>query len=274
MKKFAFRGLLFVLLLFCSAPAWATFEVDGETFNGDFRVEYSRESATGETDTYYLYYNITSEEDADVKTVEVTYPYHGTSTQAGYYTGDVIIPEEVEYNDETYSVTAVGNYAFEYCSGLTSIEIPNSITSIGNYAFEYCSGLTSIDIPNSVTTIGDWAFWYCTSLTEVTIGEGVTFSGMWTFSYLTNLAVVNYNAANISNTTDNGPIFGYCTIGTFNIGANVQHLRQNTLFGGTTVSEMYSFNPEPPTLEQNAFYNSTIGVLYVPAGSEGAYATA
>ena len=45
--------------------------------------------------------------------------------------------------------------------------IGNSVTSIGEYAFYYCSGLTSIVIPNSVTSIGYYAFWGCTGLTNI-----------------------------------------------------------------------------------------------------------
>ena len=58
------------------------------------------------------------------------------------------------------SVTSIGNCAFYYCTGLTSVTIPNSVTSIEDWAFGYCSGLTSIEIPNSVTSIGSWAFGY------------------------------------------------------------------------------------------------------------------
>ncbi len=48
------------------------------------------------------------------------------------------------YNAQTYSVTRIGNDAFSICTGLTSIEIPNSVTSIGKWAFQWCTGLTSI----------------------------------------------------------------------------------------------------------------------------------
>ena len=72
-------------------------------------------------------------------------------------------------------VTAIGDYAFYYCSGLTSITIPSSVTSIGESAFRHCTGLTSITIPNSVTSIVNLAFWDCDSLTIVYIPSGVNF---------------------------------------------------------------------------------------------------
>ena len=71
-----------------------------------------------------------------------------------YYSGDIVIPESVEYNGVTCSVTSIGNSAFSGCSGLTSVTIGNSVTSIGASAFNGCSGLTSVTIPNSVTSIG------------------------------------------------------------------------------------------------------------------------
>jgi len=72
------------------------------------------------------------------------------------------------------SVTSIGDYAFQYCSGLTSIEIPNSVTSIGQSAFSNCTGLTSIEIPNSVTSIGNNSFSSCSSLEQIIVEEGNT----------------------------------------------------------------------------------------------------
>ena len=62
----------------------------------------------------------------------------------------------------------IGNYAFSYCSGLTSVTIPNSVTSIDQYAFAECSGLTSVTIGESVTSIDEYAFSGCDKLKKVT----------------------------------------------------------------------------------------------------------
>ncbi len=75
------------------------------------------------------------------------------------------------------SVTSIGNDAFNYCKGLTSIIIPNSVTTIGNNAFYCCTGLTEVTLGNSVTSIGSGAFVGCTGLTSVTIPASVTSIG-------------------------------------------------------------------------------------------------
>ena len=88
------------------------------------------------------------------------------------------------------SVTSIGERAFSGCSGLTSIEIPNGVTSIGESAFSGCSGLTSIEIPNGVTSIGDYAFYGCSGLTSIEIPSGVTSIGNYTFYNCSGLASI------------------------------------------------------------------------------------
>ena len=84
-------------------------------------------------------------------------------------------------------VTNIGDYAFDYCTGLTSITIPSGVTSIGESAFRSCDSLTSITIPDSVTSIGERAFFYCTGLTSITIPEGVTSIDGSAFSDVPNI---------------------------------------------------------------------------------------
>ena len=134
-----------LLLLFCTVVNAHDFEVNG------------------------IYYNITN---ATNKTVAVTYKGDYSSSYSNEYTGNVVIPESVTYNGNTYSVTSIGESAFQFCSGLTSVVIGNSVTSIGSSAFSGCSGLTSIVIPNSVTSIGNYAFSGCSGLTSIVVAEG------------------------------------------------------------------------------------------------------
>ncbi len=70
--------------------------------------------------------------------------------------------------------TNICRFAFEDCSGLTSITIPSSVTSIGHSAFSGCSGLISITIPESVTSIGSYAFDGCSGLASVTFSDTST----------------------------------------------------------------------------------------------------
>ena len=140
---------------------------------------------------------------ASADAVEINGIYYNLITKAqqaevtsnpNQYTGSIVIPESVNYNEVTYSVTSIGNKAFRDCSALTSIKMPNSVTSIGGEAFAYCIGLTSVTIPNSVTTIIFGAFAGCYSLTSINIPNSVTkidneiFSGC---SSLTSITIPN-----------------------------------------------------------------------------------
>ena len=87
---------------------------------------------------------------------------------------NVVIPETVENNGITYNVTCVGEDAFDWCTNLVSVELPNTITTIESFAFYYCTALTSLVIPNAVTSMGWEVFYNCSSLTSVTIGSGIT----------------------------------------------------------------------------------------------------
>ena len=110
------------------------------------------------------------------------------------YSGDIVIPETVDYEGETYSVTSIGSSAFKECKGLTSVTLPNTIISIYDSAFEGCSGLKSLDIPNSVTTIYDDAFCDCNGLTSLTIPNSVTSIGNYAFrgcASLTSITIPN-----------------------------------------------------------------------------------
>ena len=134
-----------------------------------------------------LCYDINS----DGKSVTVTREcFFSNSPSYPNLEGEVAIPASVKYEGTNYSVTTIGEDAFSFCTGLTSVAIPNSVTTIGERAFNGCTGLTSVAIPNSVTTIGRSAFSGCTGLTSVAIPNSVTTIGEHAFSGCTGLTSI------------------------------------------------------------------------------------
>ncbi len=156
--------------------------------------------------TYYEYYNAGWEQ-------WETYYYGAPEAPSG----DLIIPETVEYHDIQFTVTKIGANAFRYCD-ITSVVIPNSVTtidwgafytidfeghgligelilpenlhSIGNQAFCWNTRLTKVTIPNSVKTIGAACFEVCLNLSHLTIGEGVEEIGNAAFNECRNLDTI------------------------------------------------------------------------------------
>ena len=108
------------------------------------------------------------------------------------YSGSVVIPDRFTYEGVEYSVTAIGERAFQKCVDLTAVTIPNFVTSIGFDAFWGCTSLTTVTIPNSVTEIGGEAFYGCSSLTSVTIPNSVNRIGDIAFCNCTSLTSVTF----------------------------------------------------------------------------------
>ena len=80
---------------------------------------------------YYILYS-------DSKTAEVI--------RMGVYSGKIDIPEKVTSKGVEYTVTSIGDEAFNECVNLTSVTIPKSVTTLGYNPFWGCSGLTSMKV--------------------------------------------------------------------------------------------------------------------------------
>ena len=148
------------------------------------------------------------------------------------------------------SVTSIGNYAFEYCSGLTSIEIPNSVTSIGEKAFYFCIGLTSIQIPNSVTSIGSVAFCGCSGLASIEIPNSMTSIRNATFSSCSGLSSIE-------------------------IPNSVTYIEYWAFSDCSGLTSMTVYAETPPTIYSSTFNNCPKSIpLYVPCECVEAYQSA
>ena len=204
-----------------------------------------------------------SEDDETTKTLNaqnkddqgLTYTLNndGTATVSGCdrTVTSIKIPSNVESNGQTYTVTSIGNGAFLRCSGLTSIDIPDSVTSIGNGAFSMCSDLTSVDIPDSVTSIGNSVFSDCSGLTSVDIPDGVTSIGNYAFSYCTDLTSVDIPD---SVTSIGNRAFSECySLTSVTIPGSVTSIGTRAFEICTSLSSITFAGINPPSFDPTAF---------------------
>jgi len=190
-----------------------------------------------------IYYNL----NVGKRTAEVT--YYGDDYSSAKYFGEIEIPSQIKVTEVTYPVTGIGGDAFNGCTGLTSVTIPNSVLNIGNSAFHDCIRLTSAVIPKSVTIIDNWAFANCISLSSVTISNSVTSIGIGAFSECTGLTTIT-------------------------IPSSVTILDEGAFNGCTGFTSIYMKSPTPPLTGNGLFLKVPLScIIYVPTGAREVYST-
>lgn len=190
----------------------------------------------------------------------------------------IVVPETVNFNNRTYTVTGVGFHALSNKSVLRNITLPITIIKIMQDAFYGCSSLTEIQLPTNVTYIGDSAFGRCTSLSSIILPPSVITIDYGAFSYCSSLMEVFFTSK--SKPTIGGSVFSYCHsaleqyvpsveeygFGIEYISFNETEFTYNGMSPNVTwVNNLkaYNVNLEVPELEKNAgTYTSTLKAIY------------
>ena len=236
-------------------------------------------------------YRIVSVVDA---TVELIY--------AGKLTGKVVVPEEVEYQNQKCKVIGIrGEIKTEYYDyqpddkrrkverrsrevtcpvfvGQTlqsfqdklEVVLPKSLKKIGDYAFYDCYNLVSVNIPDSVTSIGKSAFWECYKLTSVTIPNSVTSIGISAFSRCHNLTSVTIPN---SVTSIGVAAFSLCSsLTSVTIPNSVISIGDSTFYGCKSLTSINVDvnNPNYCSIDGVLFDKNQTTLIKYPRGKQGA----
>ena len=168
-------------------------------------------------------------------------------------------------------VTSIGDWAFAGCSGLTSLTIPSGVTSIGNYAFKGCSGFTSLTIPSGVTSIGGYAFYGCSGLTSLTLPSSVTSIGYQTFSGCSGLTSLTLPS---SVTSIGYQTFSGCSgLTSLTIPSGVTWIGNFAFSGCSGLTSIYVYTKKIPELGSDVFNGCDAKncTVYVPTGTVDDY---
>ena len=174
-------------------------------------------------------------------------------------TGTVVIPSIIGGK----IVTIIGDGAFDNCSSLTDVTIPNSVTNIGDRAFGGCSGLTSVTIPDNVTNIGWGAFSGCSGLTSMTIGSGITDLEEWLSGYFFGCEQIRFFSVSPDNPcyksvsglllTKNGKTLVRGVNGSVNIPDGVTRIERFAFFGCRGLTSV-TISDSVTSIGDNAFH--------------------
>ena len=164
------------------------------------------------------------------------------------------------------SVTVIGSSAFAGCVALEEITIPETVVSIGEYAFNGCVLLGDITIPSNVKSIGAYAFAGCTGVTNLTIADGVEVIGDYAFVNISNVTAVS--VPNSVTLIGKGAFSGWASLAEISLpfigaSASESYSSSNTkavlgyIFGDVSYTGSYSAS--------QYYYSTSYTTYYIPS---------
>ena len=206
-----------------------------------------------------------------------------------------MIPSTVTSNGSTFTVTTIGNNAFDYSpmseiiipetvtkigaafqnsDSLKSITIPNSVKTIDDYTFQGCINLETVVLPNGLKSIGNLSFYICRSLKSIVIPNSVISIGNLAFSCTSLESIVLPNSVDYIG----GNVFEGCkNLKNIVIGSGISSLDSYVFDGCDSIATITINNATPPVDYYNASFGYVLDTVYnkitlrVPQGSKNKY---
>lgn len=187
----------------------------------------------------------------------------------------------------TPNLTKIGTYAFQNCTAITTIVIPNTVTEIGDYAFGGCSHLITVSLPLGLNKLGSATFYNCAALQMSTFPENVTVIGGSLFqgcTSLTNFTIPSriselpnymfYQCSKLESVTLPSGLtsigesaFSRCSkLANITLPNGLLHIR-NSAFGNCTSLAWTTLPDSVLTIGESAFYGCTkLALTTLPSG--------
>lgn len=206
-------------------------------------------------------------------------------TELKYFTGITEIPANA-FNGCTAlwkvvlpeNVQTIGKSAFAGCKGMNSFAIPDSVTLIGEGAFSACSGLTSVTIPDSIISIEAEAFSSCSGLVNVVIPNSVTSIGGSAFEGCTSLTSITI--PNSITSIGDYTLYNCSSLTSVTIPDSITSIGERAIQGCSSLKEVYCKPTTPPAIHYYYWASTSFGgsfpfnsgmKIYVPRNSYDAY---
>lgn len=168
MKKLNLLWAVLLLLTACGKDPLPTDVVSTASRNKDGTTYIQRVYGDGSEQ----YFEVLSDNTAEMVRA---HEYYGIEPPIEFGRNTEVIPSEITYEGQVYTIVGIGDYAFYDRRQLSSVEIPNTVTYVGKRAFDFCLQLKTIKFPDGVTQIEKEAFRSCVDLTTVEMGSGMAY---------------------------------------------------------------------------------------------------
>lgn len=175
-------------------------------------------------------------------------------------------------------MTQLETSAFENCTSLTSITIPDFIKTIKGSVFKGCTSLNSITLPDNTQIINEHTFEDCTSLTSITIPEQVRTIGYCAFMNCSSLSsiIIPYSDSYLGTTLKEKAFYGCSSLTSVTLPKSVRYINDSAFRECSNLKEVYCYAEIISLMGSNVFKDSNVGncTLYVPAYSSIDYKAA